>query len=85
MFAAKKASGPKSNKKLPYKIFEDTVLTLIIMSSVLLAIDNPLYDPKSKLVQVIGYIDIAFTCLFFIEASIKVIAKGCFYNSLGPI
>jgi len=85
MFAAKKLSGPKTNKKHPYKIFEDTVLTLIIMSSILLAIDNPLYDPESKMVRVIGYIDVGFTCLFFIEASIKVIAKGCFFNSLGPI
>ena len=51
----------------------------------LLAIDNPLYDPKSQFVIILGYVDIFFSCLFFIEAMIKIISKGCFYNNLGPI
>ena len=55
------------------------------MSSIILVIDNPLYDPKSKFVQAISQIDILFTCLFFIEAMVKIIAKGALYNNLGPI
>ena len=55
MFAAIKIPSSKraGSKKHPSKIFEDTVLILIIFSSIMLAVDNPLYDPKSKLVKVL--------------------------------
>ena len=68
-----------------YKMFDDTVLTLIILSSIMLVIDNPLLDPKSDFMNILGVIDICFTVLFFIEAMIKIIAKGFFYNNLGPV
>ena len=45
LFATKTVK--KTNQRNPSKVFEDTVLVLIILSSILLAIDNPLYDPKS--------------------------------------
>ena len=32
----------------PYKIFENIILILIVGSSVVLALDNPLEDPDSK-------------------------------------
>jgi hypothetical protein len=68
-----------------YKMFDDTVLFLIIMSSIMLVIDNPLLDPKSEFMQILGVVDLCFTVLFFIEAMIKIIAKGFLYNSLGPV
>lgn len=83
MFAAKKKH--KKDKKHPSKMFEDTVMVLILLSSILLAIDNPLDDPKSQKVKIISYIDIVFTCMFTIEASVKIIAKGFVYNKMGPI
>lgn len=87
---SKKAFNPLSNipapkKKTPYKIFDDLVLILIILSSIILAVDNPLNDPNSSFMKLIGFIDISFTCVFFIEALIKIIAKGFFYNNMGPI
>jgi hypothetical protein len=33
----------------------------------------------------VGVIDLAFTVLFFIEAMIKIIAKGFYFNNLGPV
>ena len=51
----------------------------------MLTIDNPTYDPKSQMMIVVGYIDIVFTCLFTIEAMIKIIAKGFMFNNLGPV
>ena len=84
LFAAGKTSR-KSKQKNPSKVFEDIILVLIILSSILLAIDNPLYDPKSKMVKIIGYIDVVFTVMFTIEASIKIIAKGFMWNTMGPI
>lgn len=80
-----KATTKKDKTRHPSKVFEDIVLILITLSAVLLAVDNPLNDPKSQSVKIIGYIDIGFTCLFFIEAMIKIIAKGLIFNTLGPI
>jgi hypothetical protein len=66
-------------------MFDDIVLVLIILSSIMLAIDNPIFDPKKPMMVVLKYIDVVFTILFTIEATIKVIAKGCVKNSLGPV
>jgi hypothetical protein len=86
MFASTAKTAKKDvNARHPYKIFEDTVMVLIVLSSILLAVDNPLSDPKSQQAKIISYIDAAFTVLFTIEASIKIIAKGFAYNKMGPI
>jgi len=58
---------------------------LIFASSVLLCVDNPLNDPESLEMKIIAQLDIMLTVLFFIEAMIKIIAKGFYINSLGPI
>jgi hypothetical protein len=51
----------------------------------MLILDNPLDDPEGNLQQILKYIDIFFTILFFIEAAIKIIAKGLIKNSIHPI
>jgi hypothetical protein len=66
-------------------MFEDAILVLILLSSILLAVDNPLNDPHSKQSMIVGYIDACFTVLFTIEATIKIIAKGFASNKMGPI
>lgn len=49
MFTSSQKTTKKDSKaRKPYKMFEDTVLVLILLSSILLAVDNPLNDPKSK-------------------------------------
>jgi hypothetical protein len=60
-------------------------MLLILVSSILLCVDSPLNDPKSIESAIIAKLDLLLTILFFIEALIKMIAKGCFYNELGPI
>ena len=67
------------------KVFENITLVCIVLSSVLLVIDNPLYDPESIEMKIVKYMDLVFTVLFFFEAMIKIIAKGLVFNSLGPI
>lgn len=69
----------------PYKKFDNFILILIVLSSITLVIDNPLNDPDSNFMQVLKVIDIVFTILFFMEAAIKVIARGFLFNRLGPI
>lgn len=77
-----KGKGKKTNYNT---IFEKFILYIIIFSSVMLTIDNPLYDQQSQFMLILGYIDIGFTVIFSLEAAIKIIAKGFFRNKLGPV
>lgn len=56
-------------------------MTLIIISSIMLIVDNPYIDPESEKIVFIGYLDNCFTVLFTIEALIKIIAMGFFFNN----
>ena len=66
----------------PNKWFDNTILFLIFTSSVMLAVDTPLIDPKSTEAQVYRIIDLIHTVLFTIEMMIKIIGMGFFTNSL---
>jgi hypothetical protein len=68
-------------KNSPDKIFEGVIMTLIIISSITLVIDNPLSDPESSIIVTVGYIDNCFTISFTIEALIKIIAMGFLFNN----
>ena len=68
-----------------HKYFDRFILTIIILSTILLTIDNPTLDQKSDFAKVIGFLDTTFTTLFIMEAIIKIIAKGFLKNQLGPI
>lgn len=63
------------------KVFENVILSLIVLSSLTLAIDNPLNDPESTQVIFLNYMDICFTILFTLEASIKIVALGFLFNN----
>jgi hypothetical protein len=67
---------------VPSRYFENSILIIILLSSILIGIDNPLRDPNSKIQRVIYYIDAVFTIVFLIEAIIKIIALGFFKNHL---
>lgn len=60
-------------------------MVTIILSTILLAVDNPLYDPNGRLRKVIGKIDYVFTAIFFFEFVIKIVAKGFYFNNMGPV
>lgn len=89
MLAGSRARGmlaalkkPKEQKlNVVAKIFEGVILTLIVLSSLTLALDNPLRDPASSEVVFMGYLDNCFTILFTLEAVIKIIALGFFFNN----
>lgn len=59
-----------------HRYFDRGVLFLILISSVLLAIDSPLLDPNSSLKKTLDNFDNVMTVLFTIEMSIKVVAMG---------
>ena len=62
--------------------FEYTVYTLILVSMVLLMLDNPLNDPVSNNTITLSHIDFAVTILFSLEALIRIIALGFYHTSL---
>lgn len=57
-------------------------MVVILISGVQLALENPLNDPKGKLVKTLYYIDLCTTIIFAIEAILKTIAFGFAIN--GP-
>ncbi|CAG9459996.1 unnamed protein product [Pedinophyceae sp. YPF-701] len=58
------------------KRFEYTIIVLIVMSSLLLAIDEPGLDPKSDFKKALDTLDLIFVILFAIEAAIKTVVLG---------
>eukprot|EP00602_Paraphysomonas_sp_CaronLab_P008605 CAMPEP_0185034492 /NCGR_PEP_ID=MMETSP1103-20130426/24443_1 /TAXON_ID=36769 /ORGANISM="Paraphysomonas bandaiensis, Strain Caron Lab Isolate" /LENGTH=1644 /DNA_ID=CAMNT_0027571169 /DNA_START=197 /DNA_END=5132 /DNA_ORIENTATION=+ len=58
------------------KRFDQVILVLIIISSIVLAVDNPLLNPESNLARVLSVLDITLTMIFTAEMVIKVIALG---------
>ncbi|RLN21075.1 hypothetical protein BBJ28_00010562 [Nothophytophthora sp. Chile5] len=56
--------------------FDNVSLVLIIVSTVELAIDNPLSSPDNALVNVLSWFDSILTVLFMLEVAIKIVATG---------
>ena len=59
-----------------HKWFDRFIMFLILISSILLCLDEPGLDSKSNLAQFLYYADIIITILFTIEMVIKIIALG---------
>lgn len=83
----KRASLPAENnlKRHPSEIFENIVQVLIVISSIMLVIDNPLKDPNANMMLVVRHTELVINTLFTIEATIKIIGKGLLHNKLGPV
>ena len=60
--------------------FDNVILVLIIISSILLALDNPLNDPDGEMSKTLRQLDIVMTALFTIECVIKIIVSGFINN-----
>ena len=70
------------NKKIvSYQAFDNFILFLIIISTALLIIDNPLeIDPNGEDKVVLDKLDIVMTILFTLELLIKVVVYGFAFN-----
>ena len=60
--------------------FDMFILLLIAISSIFLALDNPLNDPNSSLASFLVYSDYILTSFFLAEAILKIIAFGFLFN-----
>ena len=61
-------------------LFDGVILVLIIMSSLILPMDNPLNDPDSRLSKFLENLNVLFTFCFLLELIVKIIAKGFLSN-----
>ena len=53
---------------------------IIIISSITLAVDNPLFSQDSTQVKVLGVLDIIFSICFSIEMIVKLVALGFLFH-----
>lgn len=67
-------------KLITHPQFDNVSLVLIAISTVSLAIDNPLNPPDSFFVLVLSWIDTVLTVLFMVEVVVKVIAQGFLFD-----
>ena len=60
--------------------FDNIILIFIGISTILLALENPLNDPEGNLMDILYYLDITMTIIFLIEAMLKIIVYGLVIN-----
>lgn len=65
-----------------WKHFDKFIMLTIGLSSIQLALENPLNDPNSKLENALYYIDMVTTIIFTLEMVLKIISFGFIIN--GP-
>ena len=69
-----------ANSLIKKKWFDFLILFFIFVSTLTLAVENPLSDPESTLASILYYLDIVLTTIFTIEAILKVITYGFLTN-----
>lgn len=55
---------------------------MIVFSTILLTLENPLDDPDGEKAKILFYIDIVVTTIFVIELLLKVLVTGFMFNGL---
>jgi hypothetical protein len=63
-----------------HKYFENFILVLIIISTILLSFQNPLSNPDGEFQKVLDVIDSVMVALFLTEALLKIVVLGFIFN-----
>lgn len=71
---------PKKRYLSINSVFDGIILILIIMSSVVLPMENPYNDPESPFSHLLKKMNILFTTCFLFELIVKIMAKGFWSN-----
>ena len=61
---------------IQHRYFDNAILCIIVVSSIQLILENPLYDPESLLLKTTDIIDKIITAIFLLEFMIKTIVYG---------
>jgi hypothetical protein len=64
-------------KLINHRVFEGFIILMILVSSILLALDDPLVNDQNDTLYLV---DILITLIFMLEATLKVIAHGLIIN-----
>ena len=62
------------------KLFDYLIIILIIGSTIILGLEDPLSDPNSNYNNALYYCDMVFSICFGIECILKIIAFGFIFN-----
>jgi len=62
------------------KWFETLILTMITVTSLALAFENPLNNPESRFNEILVILEYISTVIFVVEAGLKIVAFGFFFN-----
>ena len=65
---------------MEFRHYDNIVLSLIFISTILLTLDNPLNDQNGTLSKVLEIFDIALTISFTLECVINIIVLGLIFN-----
>ena len=82
MFSPKNRLRILCHKIVSFRHYDNIVIGLIVISTILLTLDNPLNDPKGQLVIFLTKTDYVMTALFTAECILNIILFGLLLN--GP-
>ena len=68
------------SKLVTHYLFDPTILLIILISTITMAVDNPLQDPNGYTATVVNYLDMVYTGIFCLEAIFKIIQAGFMFN-----
>jgi hypothetical protein len=60
--------------------FDATMVFFISISSIMLALDNPLNDPNGLMSKILQSADMVFTSIFAFEFILRIIVHGAVFN-----
>jgi hypothetical protein len=80
IFSVKNPIRMYAYRLIHLKLFEYLILIVINISTIQLAIDNPLNDPAGILEQNLYKIDIITTAIFAFEIGLKIVCFGFVLN-----
>ena len=63
-----------------HRMFDNTVLILIVLSCIMLAIEHPLDNPNGKKAIIMGKIDKVVSYIFLVECLTKIVVYGFLFN-----
>lgn len=64
----------------PY--FDPFIMVIIIISTIMMIIDNPLNDPNGRTTYVLSILDFIITTIFCLESALKIIHYGFLFNGV---
>jgi hypothetical protein len=56
-----------------HPMFDPFIMVIIMISTIMMIIDNPLNDPNGQTTYVLSIMDLVITCIFCFESVVKIV------------